>query len=300
MPAAGFSAVPDAVSRALLKPCRHWTSSVWCSRSRRLAGVRGPGVPADVPPDRAGPASRRRAGCRVGDVAAPRASCGATFALREIASPGAGLGDERPAGTWRFSATIARRPAGRHASNRRHDRRRVAPRRLVDRTVRDRPSAGERGGGVRHVHRVARPVHRGRCCWPTFFRVDPEDAETPTGRRIGRVHDTTRERCADDGLLPAVAKRRTLPAVEAAALQRLRDPRRWVVVDAAAVPWPNKAGPAGKAALLEALDAWHAAWVAARRPCCKASEPAVRAGLGQPRDGAAADRALAEANVLDA
>ncbi len=255
VPAAGFSAVPDAVSRALLAlppteqrvvlaeslGWRDFADPAFLPMFRRIAQDRRPGGAQDVAWamwHRLEPAAAR------------------TFALREIAAPGAvlgtsglpGLGDSlRPS----LDAPLVARL---EAATTDAEFLRVAS--LIERFATGRLRANVAQVFERAPRATACP--QGPVLLAYFFRVDPAYAETQLDR-IGRVLDTTRERCADDGLLPAVAKRRTLPAVEAAALKRLRDPRPWVAVDAAEA-LAKEGGPAGKPALLAALDAWHAAW----------------------------------------
>ena len=255
VPAAGFPAVADAVSRALLALPPAEQRVVLADS----LGWRDFADPSFLPMFTRIAQDRRPDGAQ--DVAwamwhrlEPDAA--RTFALREIAAPGAvlgtsglpGLGDRlRPS---LDAPLVARLEAA-----------------TTDAEFLRVASLIERFSTGRLRSRVARVFERaprasvcpqGPVLLAYFFRVDPAYAETQLDR-VGRVLDTTRARCAGDGLLPAVAKRRALPAVEAAALKRLRDPRPWVVVDAAEA-LAKEGGPASKAALLAALDAWHAEW----------------------------------------
>ncbi len=255
VPAAGFPAVADAVSRALLAlpppeqrvvladslGWRDFADASFLPMFKRIAQDRRPGGAQDV-------------AWAMWHRLEPDAA--RAFALREIAAPGAvlgtsglpGLGDRlRPS---LDAPLVARLEAA-----------------TTDAEFLRVASLIERFSTGRLRSRVARLFERapraavcpqGPVLLAYFFRVDPAYAETQLDR-VGRVLDTTRDRCAGDGLLPAVAKRRALPAVEAAALKRLRDPRPWVVVDAAEA-LAKEGGPASKGALLAALDAWHAAW----------------------------------------
>ena len=255
VPAAGFPVVANAVSRALLAlpppeqrvilaghlGWRDFADPAFLPMFRRIAHDRRPGGAQDLAWamwHRLEPGAAR------------------SFALREIAAPGAvlgtsglpGLGDRlRPS----LDAPLVARL---EAATTDAEFLRVAS--LIERFATGRLRA--RVARVFERESRAAVCPQGPILLAYFFRVDPAYAETQLDR-IGRVLDTTRDRCADDGLLPAVARRRALPAVEAAAMKRLNDPWPWVAVDAAEA-LAKEGGPAGKAAILAALDAWHAAW----------------------------------------
>ncbi|MCC6992363.1 MAG: hypothetical protein IT181_25385 [Acidobacteria bacterium] len=255
VPAAGFSAVADAVSRALLAlpppeqrvvladslGWRDFADPAFLPMFKRIAQDRRPGGAQDV-------------AWAMWHRLEPDAA--RTFALREMAAPGAVLGTSGLPGLGDRLLPSLDAPLVTRLEAATTDAEVLRVASLIERFATGRLRANVAQVFERAPRAAVCP--QGPVLLAYFFRVDPAYAETHLDR-VGRVLDTTRARCVDDGLLPAVASRRALPAVEAAALKRLRDPRPWVVVDAA-VALAKEGGPASKAALLAALDAWHAEW----------------------------------------
>jgi hypothetical protein len=250
-----FADVPEAVERALqtLPPARQrfvledrfgwrdFADPVFLPMFRRLAASRAPDGPQDIAlsmwflhaPDEA-----RR------------------FAWRELASPETHLGavglEALPeqllpqfdnAMATRLEAAIDGEAFGRAIS------------------------VIERAGSSRIRRRVIRAFERapfaatcphGPVALAYFFRVEPAYAV----RQLDRVADASQEAthfCRNSSILLSVARHGWMPALEDAAIARLRDPRLWMVVDAA-----ETLGRYGSArseeVLWRAFGAWRARW----------------------------------------
>jgi hypothetical protein len=89
-----------------------------------------------------------------------------------------------------------------------------------------------------------------------FFRVAPTYARTEIGSVMKEVNEG--DRC-ETGVLPAIAERRMVPALEETAIRHLADANGWVVADAAHML--EQYGSAGaEAPLWQALERWHERW----------------------------------------
>lgn len=89
-----------------------------------------------------------------------------------------------------------------------------------------------------------------------FFRVTPGYARQEIGNVMSEVY--AGDRC-ETGVLPAIASRRVVPALETVALVHLRDPNGWIVADAADMLQEYGSAKA-EAALWGALKRWHDQW----------------------------------------
>jgi hypothetical protein len=89
-----------------------------------------------------------------------------------------------------------------------------------------------------------------------FFRVAPAYAQAEIANVMKEVY--AGERC-ETGVLPAIAERRVVPALEETALGHLGDANGWVVADAARMLWRHGSARA-EAPLWQALERWHSRW----------------------------------------
>ncbi len=252
---AGFAAVPEAVERALamLSPAlqrfvledrlawRELADPAFLPMFRRLAGSRAPDGPQDIALSMwflHAPVQARR------------------FAWRELASPQTHLGaagiEALPVTLLpQFDDAMAARLEG--AADAEGFRRAI--------------SVIERVGSGRIRRRVARvferrafavPCPQGPIALAYFFRVDPAYAVGQLDR-VGAAADGSTHLCSNSRLLVSVAQHRRLPAIEAAAIARLSDPRPWIVDDAAEM-LRRYGSAAAEAALWRAFERWSQRW----------------------------------------
>ena len=89
-----------------------------------------------------------------------------------------------------------------------------------------------------------------------FFRVAPAYAQAEIGNVMKEVY--AGERC-ETGVLPAIAERRLVPALEETAIAHLSDANDWIVADAAGM-LQQYGSPRAEAPLWQALERWHERW----------------------------------------
>ena len=89
-----------------------------------------------------------------------------------------------------------------------------------------------------------------------FFRVAPGYARQEIANVMSEVY--AGDRC-EAGVLPAIASRRVVPALETMALVHLSDPNGWIVADAADM-LKEYGSARAEAALWRALERWHDRW----------------------------------------
>jgi hypothetical protein len=123
----------------------------------------------------------------------------------------------------------------------------------------------ERFATVRIVTRVRRAYERfrgSRTCalapaaLAYFFRVAPAYAREEIDNVMREVYEGGR---CEDGVLPAIAERRTVDALEDVAIDHLDHVNGWMVADAAEM-LKQHGSPRAEASLWRALERWHERW----------------------------------------
>jgi hypothetical protein len=89
-----------------------------------------------------------------------------------------------------------------------------------------------------------------------LFRVSPTYAQATIGNVMKEVYEG--DQC-ETGLLPAIAERRVVPALEETAIAHLGDANGWVVADAARM-LRRHGSQRAEAPLWHALERWHERW----------------------------------------